>query len=144
MQSKLESRSVDEKTHKLMLCTVGLACAGASVAGRDTPEAPRGYLIVSRWGTVQHQLGCVCRPCKSRRRAGTKEPNATVRTSKASQRKDGARVGSEPTGMLSAIILLIPKGAYFLGDHQGGVYTYKVTKVDRLLWMSMQRLKLNT
>ena len=26
-------------------------------------------MIVSRWGAVQHKLGCPCRPCKSRRKA---------------------------------------------------------------------------
>eukprot|EP00976_Prorocentrum_cordatum_P087497 1186929-Prorocentrum_minimum.AAC.6 len=45
---------------------------------------PGGYLVVSRWGTVRHQLGCVCRPCKSRRRCqekGGKAPKSELKPS---------------------------------------------------------------
>ena len=38
-------------------------------ATRDTESDEGGFMIVSRWGAVQHKLGCPCRPCKSRRKA---------------------------------------------------------------------------
>ena len=35
----------------------------------ESEDEQGGYIIVSRWGAVRHKFGCVCRPCKSRRKA---------------------------------------------------------------------------
>ena len=47
----------------------GLTAAAMRGATRDTEGDEGGFMIVSRWGAVQHKLGCPCRPCKSRRKA---------------------------------------------------------------------------
>ena len=45
----------------------------------DDEEEPGGFMIVSRWGAVQHKLGCPCRPCKSRRKAEGGDPDDPFR-----------------------------------------------------------------
>ena len=74
-----ESRETDATMAKADGEGVGGAAASAAADGEDGG----GYVIVSRWGAVRHKLGCMCRPCKSRRKTDTGEGEATPTASPA-------------------------------------------------------------
>jgi ubiquitin C-terminal hydrolase len=62
----------------------------------------KGFVIVSRWGAVEHKYGCSCRPCKSKRLKLEKEnPSATqaqndrsTQTTQVLKTEDGSSVMS--------------------------------------------------
>ena len=65
-----------------------------------------GFLIVSRWGAVRHQNGCLCRPCKSRRKR--QEGDRFSDPSKINKHLDKGLTGkdttdSKPDRMISAL-----------------------------------------
>ena len=70
---------------------VGGAAASAAADGEDGG----GCVIVSRWGAVRHKLGCMCRPCKSRRKTDTGEGEATPAASPAATPLAASRIKSE-------------------------------------------------
>ena len=53
----------------------GGGAAKRRAAGAAFPRygAGGGFVIVSRWGEVEHQKGCQCKPCHARRRMEAKE-----------------------------------------------------------------------
>ena len=86
-----ESRETDATMAKANGEGVGGAAASAAADGEDGG----GYVVVSRWGAVRHKLGCMCRPCKSRRKTDTGEGEATPAASPAATPLAASRIKSE-------------------------------------------------
>ena len=86
-----ETRDTDATMAKANGEGVGGATALAAADGEDGG----GYVIVSRWGAVRHKLGCLCRPCKSRRKTDTGEGEVTPAASPAATPLAASRIKSE-------------------------------------------------
>ena len=70
--------------------TKGLLTKNEHSGSPDTVEDaidpnPKGFVIVSRWGAVEHKYGCLCRPCKAKRSKLEKE-NPSVQAQQQNDR----------------------------------------------------------